>query len=133
MPKTPETAEVMESTAARSVVELFQLNQLASRNLEGLTRSMTVGAQSAELIRSQIADYSAKVFQSRVSQAQALASARTLQDVVQLQTSYVQQSIAQFTSAFTQMSSTYTALTKESVAPIAERMSAITPSWMKAA
>ena len=68
--------------------------------------------------------FSKAIFDTNVTAAKSLAGAKSVQEVVELQTAYAKSALETYMAEFTKMSDTVSASVKESMKPINERVTA---------
>jgi phasin family protein len=89
-------------------------------------KSSEIAAKAAEGIGTEIGAYSKKSFEDGVAAAQDLASAKTLTELFEKQTSYAQTAFEGFVSQATKMNEIYVAAAKDISAPLGARVNAAT-------
>lgn len=131
-----ETAKttVDQITAASSVAfkdgvekglsALNEFNAHSKKNLEALVASTTAATKGAEALGAQAMAYSKAAFEGNVAAAKSLAGAKSIQEVVELQTTFAKSALETYMAQFGKMSDLATASMKESMKPINERVTA---------
>src|SRR3954468_22920685 len=71
----------------KSLTALNDVNAQGKRNLEAVVASVTAATKGAEALGAQALAYSKKALEENIAQARALTGARSVQEVVELQTS----------------------------------------------
>ena len=127
--KTVEQASAAGNQAFRegvdkSLTALNEINLQSKRNLEAVVESVTAATRGAEAIGAQSLAYGKKSWEDGVNAAQALAAAKSVQEIVELQTGFAKSSIEAFLGEVTRMTDTVTASVKDSFKPINERLTA---------
>ena len=89
-------------------------------------KSSEIAAKAAEGIGTEISAYSKKSFEDGVAAAQDFASAKTLTELFEKQTSYAQAAFEGFVSQATKMNEIYVAAAKDITAPLGARVTAAT-------
>jgi phasin family protein len=89
-----------------------------------MVESATAAQRGAEALSQQAMAYSKKTLEQNLSAAQSLASARSVQELVELQTTFARSAIETYLSEVTKMTDTLTASMKDSFKPINERVTA---------
>lgn len=102
------------------------LTTFSQENVDALVKSSEIAAKAAEGIGTEISAYSKKSFEDGVAAAQDFASAKTLTELFEKQTSYAQSAFEGFVSQATKMNEIYVAAAKDITAPIGARVSAAT-------
>ena len=109
----------------KSISALTEMNTLGKKNIEAAVESVTAATRGAEAISAQALAYSKKSWEDGVSAAQALASAKSVQEVIELQTAFAKSAMEAYLSEVTKMTDTVQASVKDSFKPINERATAI--------
>lgn len=109
----------------KSINALTEMNTLGKKNIEAAVESVTAATRGAEALSAQALAYSKKSWEDGVSAAQALASAKSVQEVIELQTAFAKSAMEAYLSEVTKMTDTVQASVKDSFKPINERATAI--------
>lgn len=136
------TANVMQDTAAKvetlvadtqkSMTEQFEkmsksfegMTAFGQENVDAVVKSSEIAAKAAEGISTEITAFSKKSFEDGVAAAQDFASAKTMTELFEKQTSYAQSAFEGFVSQATKMNEIYVAAAKDITAPIGARVNA---------
>ena len=126
--------ETFVADTQKSVTEQFEkfskgfegLTAFGQENLDAIVKSSEIAAKAAEGIGTEIGAYSKKSFEDGVAAAQDFASAKTLTELFEKQTSFAQSAFEGFVSQATKMNEIYVAAAKDITAPIGARVSAAT-------
>jgi phasin family protein len=142
--KTIDVSNVMQDAQAKvetfvadtqkTVTEQFEkfskgfegLTAFGQENVDALVKSSEIAAKAAEGIGTEIGAYSKKSFEDSVAAAQDLASAKTLTELFEKQTSYAQTAFEGFVSQATKMNEIYVAAAKDITAPLGARVTKAT-------
>lgn len=108
----------------KSLAALNDLNANSKKNLEAIVASATASAKGAEALGAQAMAFSKAVFDTQVSAAKSLAGAKSVQEVVELQTNFAKTALETYMAQFAKMSDTVSASVKESMKPLNERVTA---------
>jgi len=108
----------------KSLAAMNEANTQSKKNLEALVASATASAKGAEALGAQAMAFSKAIFDTNVTAAKSLAGAKSVQEVVELQTAYAKSALETYMAEFTKMSDTVSASVKESMKPINERVTA---------
>jgi phasin family protein len=127
---TVDTFTAASSTAFKEGVEktlaaLTEANTFSKKNLEALIASVTAATKGAEALGAQAMAFSKAGFESQVAAAKSLASAKSVQEVVELQTSYAKQALEGYMAEVGKMSDTVSSSVKDSMKPLNERVTAV--------
>jgi phasin family protein len=126
--------ETFVADAQKSATEQFEkfskglegFTTFSQDNVDALVKSSEIAAKAAEGIGTEISAFSKKSFEDGVAAAQDFASAKTLTELFEKQTSYAQSTFEGFVSQATKMNEIYVAAAKDITAPIGARVSAAT-------
>ena len=126
---TVEQFTVASNTAFKDGVEktmaaINEANTHSKKNLEAVVASVTAAAKGAETVGAQAMAFSKKAFDEQVAAARSLASAKSVQEVVELQTQWAKSALESYISEMNKASETVAASVKESFQPINERVTA---------
>mgnify|MGYP000465102479 FL=1 len=128
--KTVEQATAAGNQAFKEGVDkslnaLTEANTLGKKNIEAAVESVTAATRGAEALSAQALAYSKKSWEDGVNAAQALASAKSVQEVIELQTAYAKTAMEAYLAEVTKATDTLSASVKDSFKPINERTTAI--------
>ena len=126
--------ETFVADTQKTVTEQFEklskgfegLTTFGQENVDAIVKSSEIAAKAAEGIGTEISAYSKKAFEDGVAAAQDFASAKTLTELFEKQTSYAQTAFEGFVSQATKMNEIYVAAAKDITAPLGARVSAAT-------
>jgi len=126
--------ETFVADTQKTVTEQFEkfskglegLTSFGQENVDALVKSSEIAAKAAEGIGTEIGAYSKKSFEDGVAAAQDLASAKTLTELFEKQTSYAQSAFEGFVSQATKMNEIYVAAAKDISAPLGARVTKAT-------
>ena len=117
--------QAFKDTVEKSLAGLNELNALSKRNLEAMVASMTAATKGAEQVGSQAMNYAKRSAEDGVAAAKALATAKSMQEVVELQTAYAKTALETYLAEMNRMSETVATSVKDSLAPLNERVTAV--------
>lgn len=109
----------------KSLAALNEMNTYSKKNLEAVVASATASAKGAEALGAQAMAFSKAVFDTQVSAAKSLAGAKSVQEVVELQTAFAKSALETYMAQFGAMSETVSSSVKESMKPLNERVTAV--------
>lgn len=121
---TAATNVAFKEGVEKSLAAMNELNTHSKKNLEAIVASATASARGAEALGAQAMAFSKAVFDTNVSAAKSLAGAKSVQEVVELQTSFAKTALETYMAEFAKMSDTVSASVKESMKPLNERVTA---------
>jgi phasin family protein len=116
----------------KSLGALNEANAQGKRNIEAVVASVTAAAKGAESLGAQAIAYSKISFENQVSQAKALTSCRSLQEVVELQTSYAKSAVEAYIAELNRASETVSAAVKDTMRPLNERAASVVEQFQAA-
>ena len=99
----------------KSLSAMNELNAHSKKNLEAIVASATASAKGAEALGAQAMAFSKAVFDTQVTAAKSLAGAKSVQEVVELQTAFAKSALETYMSQFGKMSDTVSSSMKESM------------------
>lgn len=132
-------AETLQSTADRfstagnqafkdgvekTLTALNDINALSKSNLEAVVESLTAATKGAETVGAQALAFSKKNWDDAVTAAKTLSGAKSVQEVIELQSSYAKTSMEAYVSEMNQLTQILSASFKDTFKPINARMTA---------
>jgi phasin family protein len=127
---TADTQKSLGDNIEKFSHRLQGLSSFSQQNLEAFARSSEVSAKALESIGSEVAAYTKKAYEDRVAAAQEISSAKTVAELVEKQTSFVQHAFEGWAQQAIRISAIYTSAARDIAAPLGERFSAA-PEQMK--
>jgi phasin family protein len=109
----------------KTLAALNDANAHSKKNLEAVVASVTAATKGAEALGAQAMAFSKKSFEDQVTAAKSLAGAKSVQEVVELQTAFAKSALESYMSGVGQMSETVSASVKDSMKPLNERVTAM--------
>ena len=124
---TVEQLTAASNTAFKEGVEktLAVMNEASTyskKNLEAVVASVSAAAKGAESVGAQTMAYSKKAFDDQVAAARSLAGAKSVQEVVELQTTYARSFLEAYMAEMGKLTETVSSSVKESLKPLNERV-----------
>ena len=117
-------AKAVREGLDKSIASITELNAEGQRNLEAVVASAAAAQKGAEALSQQAVAYSKKSWEDGVAAAQSLSQARSVQEVVELQTNWAKSAAEAYLAEFGKATETMTASVKDSFKPINERVTA---------
>jgi phasin family protein len=108
----------------KSLTALGEVNAHSKKNLEAAVASVTAATKGAEALGAQAMAYSKKAMDEHVAAAKSLSAAKSVQEVVELQTAYAKTALEAYIAEMNKASETVAASVKECFLPFNERMTA---------
>lgn len=118
----------MEKTSA----SFAELSAHSKSNLEALTASATAAQKGAEALSAQALNYGKTSWEASVAAAQTMGQARSVQELIELQTNFAKSAMETYLSEVTKMTETVTNSVKDSFKPINERVTATVEKFQAA-
>jgi phasin family protein len=116
--------QAFKDTVEKSLGALNEVNAHGKRNLEAVVESVTAATRGAETLGAQAMAFSKKSWEDGVAAAQSLSSAKSVQEVVEIQTNWAKSSLETYLSELNRWSDTVSASVKDSLKPLNERVTA---------
>jgi len=117
--------KAFKDTVEKSMTTLGEMNTYSKKNLEAVVASVTAATKGAETLGARAIAYSKKSMEDQVAAAKSLAGAKSLQEVVELQTAFAKSAFEGYVAEVNKMGETVAASVKESMSPINERVTAL--------
>jgi phasin family protein len=132
MNETTTKVESLLADTQKSMTEQFEkmsksfegMTAFSQENVDAVVKSSEIAAKAAEGISTEITAFSKKAFEDGVAAAQDFASAKTMTELFEKQTSYAQSAFEGFVSQATKMNEIYVAAAKDISAPLGARVNA---------
>jgi len=109
----------------KTLAALNEANTHSKKNLEAMVASVTAATKGAEALGAQAMAFSKTAFDNQVTAAKSLAGAKSLQEVIELQTAFAKSALETYMAQVGAMSETVSASVKDSVKPLNERVTAM--------
>lgn len=116
--------QAFKDSIEKSLSALGEVNANSKKNLEAVVASVTAATKGAEALGAQAMAYSKKALEDQVAATKSLTTAKSVQEVVELQTAYAKSAFEAYIAHMTRASETVSASVKESFQPINERVTA---------
>ncbi|MDB5421992.1 MAG: phasin family protein [Brevundimonas sp.] len=117
-------AQAFKDGLEKSTAAFGELGAQSKQNLEALTASATAAQKGAEALSAQALSYGKTSWETGVAAAQTMAKARSVQELIELQTSFTKSAMEVYMAEVTKMTETLTSSVKDSFKPINERVTA---------
>ena len=124
--------QAFKESVDKSLTALNDVNAQGKRNLEAVVASVTAATKGAEALGAQAVAYGKKAFEDNISQARALTGARSVQEVVELQTAFAKSALEAYIGELNRASETVSSALKDSLRPLNERTSALVETFQSA-
>lgn len=117
--------QAFKDNIEKSLASLNDANAHSKKNLEAVVASVTAATKGAEALGAQAMAYSKKAVEDQVAAAKALSGAKSLQEAVELQTTWAKSAMEAYLAQFSKMGETVAASVKDSAKPLNERVTAL--------
>jgi phasin family protein len=117
--------KAFKESVEKSLAAFGEVNTHSKKNLEAVVASVTAATKGAETLGAHAMAYSKKSMDDNVAAAKTLASAKSVQEVVELQTTFAKTAFETYMAEMNKMTEIVAASFKESLSPINERVTAL--------
>jgi len=125
-------AQAFKDAVEKSLTALNDMNTHSKSNLEAVVASVTAATKGAETLGAHALAYSKKSMEDQVAAAKALTSARSVQEVVELQTSWAKSTMEAYMAEMNKASEIVAASVKETMTPLNARVTAAVEKFQAA-
>jgi phasin family protein len=108
----------------KTLASINEANGLAKGNVEAVVESMTAATKGAETVGAQAMAFSKKNWEEAVTAAKTLQGAKSIQEVIELQSKYAKSSMEAYVAEMNLLTETLSASFKDTFKPINARMTA---------
>ena len=126
------TDQAFKDGVEKSMTALNELNAQSKRNLEAVVESVTAATKGAETLSNHAMAYTKKAVESQVEQAKALSGARSVQEIVELQTTYAKTAMETYIAEMNKAAEVLSSVVKESFRPLNERATSLAETMQTA-
>lgn len=124
--------QAFKDSVEKSLTALNEVNAQGKRNMEAVAASVTAAAKGAETLGAQVVAYSKTAFEAQVAQAKSLATAKSLQEVVELQTAFAKSMMEGYIAEMNRASEVVSSTVKDSLRPLNERATSVVEQFQAA-
>lgn len=124
--------QVFKESVEKSMATFADLNTQSKRNVEAVVASVTAATKGAESLGAQAMAFSKKAFEDHAAAAKSLTSAKSVQEAVELQTTYAKSALDAYLAEMNRWSDTVASSVRESLRPLNERVSAAVEQFQSA-
>ena len=117
-------AKVLREGLDKTTASMSQLSDQSKETMEAIAASAAAAQKGAEALSKQALDFSKTSWEQGVAAAQTMSQARSVQELIELQTNYTKSAMETYMSEVSKMTEIMTASVKDSFKPINERMTA---------
>jgi phasin family protein len=116
--------QAFKDNIEKSIATFAEMNAHSKKNVEAMIAAATAAAKGAETLSARAMAFSKKSVEDQVAAAKALASAKSIQEAVELQTGFAKTAFETMVTEVNEVSETVSASMKETLSPINERVTA---------
>ena len=121
---TTASNKAFKDSFEKSLTAFSDLNAHSKKNFEAMVASATAATKGAESVGAAAVAFSKKAVEDQVAAAKTIAGAKSVQEVIELQTGFAKTAFETYISEVSKIAETVAASVKESAAPINERVTA---------
>ena len=125
---TAASGVAFKDAAEKSLGALNEMSAQGKRNLEAVVASVTAATKGAEELASQAMAYTKTSMQTQAEAARSITAARSVQEVLELQTNYAKTAMEAYMAQMTRASETVTVAVKDAMQPLNARATAMMES-----
>jgi phasin family protein len=125
-------SKAFKDAVEKSMTAMNEINAHSKSNLEAVVASVTAAGKGAETLGAQTAAYSKKSLEDYVAAAKSLTTAKSLQEVVELQTAFAKSSLEAYLAQVNKASETVAASMKETLTQLNARVTAAVETFQSA-
>ncbi len=116
--------QAFKDSVEKTLSALSEVNTLSKSNVEAVVESLTAATKGAETVGAQALAYSKKNWDEAVTAAKTLSGAKSIQEVIELQSKYAKSSMEAYVSEMNLLTETLSASFKDTFKPINTRVTA---------
>lgn len=116
----------------RAMAAFGEFNSFGKSNVEALVESVSKTGETVEKINSRVMSFSKDQMEEGVAVARRFASVKSVQELIELQTSFAKSSMDAYIGEVNALSDIYAGAVKEAVKPLNERMAAAAEAFQVA-
>jgi phasin family protein len=116
--------QAFKDSVEKSLAGLNEMNAHSKKNLEAVVASVTAATKGAESLGALAMAYSKSAMEHQVTAAKALSGAKSVQEAVELQTTWAKSAMELYMAEVGKMGETVAAAVKDSMKPLNERITA---------
>ena len=117
-------SQAFKDGVEKSLASLNDINAQSKQNLEAMVAAATAATKGAEALGAQAIAFSKKSVEDNVAAAKTLSGAKSVQEVVELQTTWYKASLEAYMAEFNRASEIVAASVKDSLTPLNARVTA---------
>ncbi len=119
-----KTVVMTKSRLDAAIKSLEEITTFSTGNVEAVVASSQAAAKAIESLNTEALSFAKTSFEGSMAAAKAMAAAKSLQEIVDLQNTFSKSAIDGFVAQSTKLSEMFTQLSKEAMQPLSTRMTA---------
>ena len=116
--------QAFKDNVEKGLAALNDMNAHSKKNLEAMVASTTAATKGAEALGAQFMAYGKAALDHHVAATKALTSARSVQEAIELQTTYAKSALESYIAEMNKATETVSTTMKDAVRPLNERATA---------
>ncbi len=116
--------QAFKDSVEKTLSALNEVNTLSKGNVEAVVESLTAATKGAETVGAQALAFSKKNWEEAVTAAKTLSTAKSVQEVIELQSTYAKSAMEAYVAEVNQMTQTLSSSFKDTFKPINTRVTA---------
>jgi len=129
---TAAGSQAFKDAVEKSLSAMNDFNTHSKHNLEAVVASVAAASKGAEALGAQAMEYSKKSLDEHMAAAKSFSGAKSIQDVVELQTAWAKSALEAYLAEVNRASETVAASVKETLTPLNARVTAAIESFQAA-
>ncbi len=122
-------AKAFREGVDKSIASLTELNAHGKKNLEAVVECATAAQRGAEALSQEALSYSKKSWEDGVAAAQSLSRARSVQELVELQTAWAKSATEAYLAQFSKAADIFSASVNDTIKPLNARVTETVESF----
>lgn len=119
------SSEALRENIDRSLAAMSEAGAFGKENLEAWMASAAAAQKGFETLSTRAVAFQKKALEDHVAAAKSLMTSKSVQEYMEKQTAYARSAFDAYVAELTSMSDLFAGVTKDALAPINERMSAV--------
>jgi phasin family protein len=116
--------QAFKDSVEKTLSALNEVNTLSKGNVEAVVESLTAATKGAETVGAQALAFSKKNWEEAVTAAKTLSTAKSVQEVIELQSTYAKSAMEAYVAEVNQLTQTLSSSFKDTFKPINTRVTA---------
>jgi phasin family protein len=129
---TAAGSQTFKDAVEKSMTAMNEINAQSKHNLEAVVASVTAASKGAETLGAQSMAYSKKAVDDYMAAAKSLTTAKSIQEVFELQTAWAKSTLEGYLAEVNRASETVAASLKETLTPLNARVTAAVETFQSA-